>query len=395
MKKTLIAALTLAGLLAVGPAASAALHSSNGTPTAVSMKATHLTKLNLRVAFAAGHHVSVKKVSAYGAVKYARYGKAQYALASFRAKGLTKVKASFMPEAFYRSSVRAHWVDKGATFGKPCKRLPAAVVKLFGYAKKCGLTTTPTPTPPPTTTTTTDPTTTTPAPPSGPPTVTPPPAQPGASADLALVTIGAAAPDGSNCDVSYTVHNNGPAENTSVMNRITVTTPAGKSYDTTQGMRTLLGNEQTGLTASVPVDCTTAGTYTITVEVDYDNQLPESNEQNNIGQTTTNPPATQLPDLVITGAGVSNCNTAWITVKNQGNGSSPAESVDLLLRIYNSAKQFAGGQQFDSPALAPGDSQTLSMAYKGDCSGLIITGDADSFSKITESNESNNYWSNQ
>lgn len=395
MKRTLIAALTLAGLLAVGPAASAALHSHNGTPAAVTLKATGLTKLNLKVAFAAGHHVSVKKVTGYGAVKYARSGKAEYALGSFRAKGLKKVKASFMPEAFSRVSRTARWRDRGATFGKPCKVFPAAVVKLFGYAKKCGLTVAPTP-PPTTTTDTTTTTTTTPAPTPGPPTPTPPAPAPGASADLALVSIGGAAPHGTTgCDVSYTVHNNGGDDGKSIMNRVTVTTPDGKSFNTTQGMRELLGNEQIGLTAEVPVDCSTSGTYTLTVEVDYDNELSESNEQNNIGQATSNPTTTVYPDLVITGAGVSNCNSAWITVKNQGNGASPYESVDLLLRIYNSAKQFAGGQQFDSPALAPGESQTLSMPYKGDCSGLIITGDADSFSKITESNESNNYWSNQ
>jgi hypothetical protein len=357
------------------------------------IKVSHLVvsaklKTDLKSAFSRSHHLSLKKAPAATSVKAIHYGPTDYAIASF--------KHFSSPELFSRSAptpVKKNggvWVDKGSLKSKACK-IPVAVVNAFGIRVKCGAT------PPPITTTTTTPTTTTDTTPpvSTTPTLPPPspnPAQPPSKTDIDLVVLNVAAQaSNGSCNVLYTAQNGKTAYTKSTApsstSEVSVVSPSGKSATANDVVDIMGGGASWSRSVSVPLDCSKSGNYLITVKLDYQNQIGESNEDNNNVQVVTDPSTSAFADLAVTDVGLHNCNEAFVTITNNGNAANPAEPSDVNIDVSGGNE---GTNNFDLPSLAPGQSQTFTTSYSGSCSGVYAVGGVDPYKLFVDSDRSNN-----
>ena len=322
--------------------------------------------------YAGKHHL--KKAPKLGRTVAVRKGNVFYALADVAG-------AKAQPEMFLgkRRSGRAAivWKDRGASHGKPCRFGSSAVVTMLGYADVCGLggggggTTTAG-------------TTTTPTP------------NPGSPYDIAVTAIAGAVPQGSSCEVTYTIQNVGSANLPGTSSKLTVASAsATKSVTHAEiPLQTITQTPGQGQAVSetvpVPIDCS-SGTFTVTVDANSDDLVQESNYANNVKQVTVTPSQTKLPDLTVTSAALSaDCTTASAVIENVGNADAGASEEDILAG-NTATRQFLGSGALQAGTIAPGGTVTVTMTLTTPtCHSVQIDANADDGGAVAESNEDNN-----
>jgi len=137
-----------------------------------------------------------------------------------------------------------------------------------------------------------------------------------------------------------------------------------------------------------PFNCLCNQTVLVEVYADADNEIPETNEIDNYGNATLSCPESSCkPDLVIL-----NCTDEWITnqtfniiytLANIGNGYANNSTISVH------------GEQYPSPALAPGEnySGTAGPIDRQNNNIITIQISADYFNNVNENNENNNNFS--
>lgn len=141
-----------------------------------------------------------------------------------------------------------------------------------------------------------------------------------------------------------------------------------------------------------PLTAPSAGTFSVRVEADYNDDVDESSESNNDRTKSFSSGPVPLPDLVILGINAPSSVIAGemfsfsVTVKNIGN----AEAVSSYTGIY-----IDGSLEGTIPtsALASGSQQTvmMSVAAPSFANTYQLKAKADVYEVVTESNEDNNW----
>lgn len=175
------------------------------------------------------------------------------------------------------------------------------------------------------------------------------------------------------CAVYYIARNGTPgftrADVPATASRVTVEDSTGRTVTALDGLGSQGGGAHWRQEVVLPMNCSGAGNYLVTVALDSGNQATESTKADNATQILINPASQGLPDLTITSV---DCGAqASMTVKNQGTASSPAEPWAATIEITGGGK-YLGGANVDLPTIAPGQTVMLSTPYSGPCSGITI-----------------------
>jgi subtilase family serine protease len=132
--------------------------------------------------------------------------------------------------------------------------------------------------------------------------------------------------------------------------------------------------------------------YINTAEADYNDDLVESDETNNV--TTDSYTVLQPPDLIVDSLTHSPANPTTLdtitfsaTVKN--NGTGPSRATTLMFKIGGETPG-APATLFAVPALSPGATHTETRQTTLPAKGYINTAEADYNDDVTESDETNN-----
>lgn len=141
------------------------------------------------------------------------------------------------------------------------------------------------------------------------------------------------------------------------------------------------------------LDVDTAGRHTIKVEVDTENAIEESNEENNQAALDFDVREAARPDLTITHLAIDppqptprDTITFAARIQNIGRGSSRACQGSVVIEL--DGRPFR--ETFDIPALAAEGVYRMTYERQLDAGAYLVEVTADSTSTVTEEDERNN-----